>query len=206
MNIRDHIRKAIYAGLAANFDVQVTTPGVQFNEDDREFVPFYDLGYNQELGYFRLSAFPDTASECENDNPETVHMLEGSDNEGEPMYVWMDADGDPHMLGELHQIADLYWRLGELLLEGKHDPEPISEHDHAWGNNYDVARAVEEAIAYGYGSDRTQVADSIRAAARAGRIRGAQQVDGKWSIPPRTLRGWLVRSREQKRGRPRSRQ
>jgi hypothetical protein len=203
MNIRDHVRQSIARGLPAHFDVQVTTAGVQFDADDREFIPFCDLGYSRQIGYYRLSAFPEVVSECKNDNPEIIHMLEGSDSDGPPMYVWMDADGDPHMLGELHQVADLYGALGALLLLGKHDPTPISEHDHAWGNNYDVARAVEEAIAYGYGSDAAQIADSIRAAAQAGRIHGAQRVDGRWSIPPRTLRGWLIQSHKEKRGRPR---
>jgi hypothetical protein len=206
MNIRQHVLRSINDGMPAHITVRDTVPGVQFDADDHDFIPFEDLGYSQALGYYRLSAFPDVASECDGANPETIHMLAGSTRDGGPMYVWMDADGDPHLLRELHRAADLYTALGALLLRGEHDAEEISEHDPAWGNNYDIAKAVEEAVAYGYGSDRQQVADSIRAAARAGRIDGAVQVDGKWSIPPRTLRAWLVRSREEKRGRPRSRE
>lgn len=202
MNIRQHILKSIYGGLPARFDVQDTTPGVMFL-DENEFIPFDDLGYTPDLGYYRLSQHPTVASECDNGNPETVHLLAGSDREGDPMYVWRDADSDLHMLGELRQVADLYEALGQLLYNFRHHPDPISEHDPDWGRNYDIRQSVEEAIAYGYGSDRERVADSIRAAARAGRIRGAVQVDGKWSIPPLTLRGWLVRSRDEKRGRPR---
>ena len=203
MNIRQHVLKSIYAGLPARFDVQGAAAGVLF-EDEQEFIPLADLGYSSELGYYRLSAFPDALSETTNENPETVHLLEGSDANGQaPLYVWMDSDGYPHHLGELHQAADLYAALGALLHDGRTSGEPVSEFDPAWGQNYNIAKAVEEAIAYGYGSDREQLADSIRAAARAGRIRGATQVDGRWSIPPLTLRGWLVRSREEKRGRPR---
>ena len=203
MNIRQHVLKSIYAGLPARFDVQGAAAGVLF-EDEQEFIPLADLGYSSELGYYRVSAFPDALSETTNENPETVHLLEGSDANGQaPLYVWMDSDGYPHHLGELHQAADLYAALGALLHDGRTSGESVSEFDPAWGQNYNIAKAVEEAIAYGYGSDREQLADSIRAAARAGRIRGATQVDGRWSIPPLTLRGWLVRSREEKRGRPR---
>jgi len=203
MNIRQHLLKSILSGLPARFDVQGAVSGVLF-EDEQEFIPLSDLGYSSELGYYRLSAFPDALSETTNENPETVHLLEGSDANGQaPLYVWMDSDGYPHHLGELHQAADLYAALGALLHDGRTSGESVSEFDPAWGQNYNIAKAVEEAIAYGYGSDREQLADSIRAAARAGRIRGATQVDGRWSIPPLTLRGWLVRSREEKRGRPR---
>lgn len=202
MNIRQHVLRSIYSGLPARVTVQEGAPGVQFDADEREFIPFADLGYSREHGYYRLSALPGVLSECESENPETIHVLADS-GDGEPLYVWADADGDLHLLGELHRAADLYAALGALLVRGEHDPEPISEFDPAWGGNYSIARAVEEAIAFGYAVDPVQAADTIRAAARAGRIRGASQVDGKWSIPPRTLRAWLARSAEETRGRPR---
>ena len=203
MNIRQHVLRAIRSGLPARFDVQGAVSGVLF-WDEGEFIPLGDLGYNSTLGYYRLSAFPDALNECDSSNSETVHLLEGSDEDGQaPMYVWMDSDGYPHMLGELHQAADLYAALGELLCNFRTTGEPISEFDPAWGQNYTIAKAVEEAINFGYGDDASQVADSIRAAARRGLIRGASRIDGKWSIPRRTLRGWLVRSKTEKRGRPR---
>lgn len=203
MNIRQHALKSIYDGMPARFAVRGTVPGVQFLADDAEFVEFSDLGYNATYGYFRLSALPGVASDCTNENPETVHLYEDGE-QGDPMYVWMDGDGYPHMLGHMHQVADLYAAMGAALA-GQLDPEPISEFDPAWGQNYDIAAAVQEAVSFGYsdGGDASQVADSIRAAARRGAIRGAQQVNGKWSLPKLTLRGWLVRSRDERRGRPR---
>ena len=204
MNIRDHALKSIRAGMPARFDVQVERGGVRFLADDGEFIPFDDLGFNSRLGYYRLSTFPDVPSECENDNPESIHILQGSDAEGEdPLYVWKDADGDLHMLGEAHQAADLYAALCELMFNYRPTGDPISEYDPAWGRNYDIARAVEEAWAFGLEGDGESIAKRIRAAAAAGRIRGASRVDGRWSLPPFTLRGWLVRTRDEKRGRPR---
>ena len=204
MNIRRHVLKAIYAGLPARFDMEAEQGGVTFTgEGDGEFIPFSDLGSNKRLGYYRLSSFPDVKSECTNENPETVHLLQGANEDDVPMYVWRDGDGYLHLLGELHQVADLYNALGELLCNFRTTGDPISEFDPAWGRNYDIKAAVEEAVAYGLGEDRKRVAAAIRAAARAGRIRGASRVDGRWSIPPTTLRGWLARSQHEKRGRPR---
>lgn len=203
MNIRLHALRAIRTGLPARFDVQAETPGILF-QDEGEFIPFYDLGYNSRIGYYRLSAFPDVQSECESDNPETIHVLaESGEFPGDCMYVWADKDGDLHMLGELHEVADLYNALADLLMNFRCAPDPIGEHDPAWGRNIDIARAVEEAIAYGLTGDGDTIAARIRAAAARGSIRGATQVDGRWSIPPLTLRGWLVRTRDEKRGRPR---
>ena len=122
--------------------------------------------------------------------------------DGDPLFAWKDNSGYMHVLGDRAEVSELHAALSSLLA-GACEPETISEYDPAWGHNYTISQAVEEAIAYGYGTDRERMADSIRAACRRGAIRGATLVGGHWSIPPRTLRGWLVRSREEKRGRPR---
>lgn len=202
MNIRLHVLSAIRSGLPAQITVQATVPGVLF-ADEKAFIPFADLNYNAALGYYRLSQFPDEMRECENANPETIHRYGVVDDW--QAYVWLDADGYPHQLGELHQIADLYAALGALLLRDELSPEPVDEFDPAWGQNFDIADAVREAIAYGYVDEgaAARVADTIRAAARAGRIRGATQRNGAWRLPKLTFRSWLVKSSEEKRGRPR---
>ncbi len=83
--------------------------------------------------------------------------------------------------------------------------EPIDRLDPAWGNHYSIARAVAEAMEYGYSTDPAQMADTIRAAARAGRIRGAAQGDdGRWTVPATTFRAWLMRSQAETRGRPKA--
>lgn len=201
MNIRQHLLKSIRTGLPARYDVQAEDPGVLFL-DEGEFIPFADLGYNSRLGYYRMSAFPNVVSECVNANPETIHRMAESDEDA-PLYIWRDADGDLHMLGELHQVADLYNALGDLLINFRCHPQPVSEHDPAWKRNFNMARSVEEALAHGYEGSPQSVAAAIRAAATRGSIRGASRVDGRWSIPPATLRAWLARSIEEKRGRPR---
>ena len=122
--------------------------------------------------------------------------------DGDPLFAWKDNSGYMHVLGDRAEVSELHAALSSLLAGGS-EPETISEYDPAWGHNYTISQAVEEAIAYGYGTDRERMADSIRAACRRGAIRGATLVGGHWSIPPRTLRGWLVRGAEERRGRPR---
>jgi len=188
--------------MPAQITVQDAASGVLF-ADEGEFIPYARLGYNAQLGYFDTQSLPDAISDCENHNPETIHRYGVPD--GWQAYVWLDADGFPHQLGELHQVADLYAALGALLLRGELDQEPVDEFDPAWGQNFDTADAVAEAIAYGYGDagDEARLADTIRAAARTGRIRKACQRNGAWSLPKLTFRDWLVKSSEEKRGRPR---
>jgi hypothetical protein len=200
MNIRQHALAAIRQGMPARFDVRAGVSGVTFL-DNGEFIPFSDLNHSAELGYYRLSTHPDAERDCANENPETIHQIEepGDDT---PMYAWLDGDGDPHLIGEWDQVADLYAALHAALHEDQL-ADPISHLDPAWGNHYSIARAVAEAIEYGYSTDAAQMADTIRAAARAGRIRGAAQGDdGRWTVPATTFRGWLMRSQAERRGRP----
>ena len=131
-----------------------------------------------------------------------IYRMTSPGADGDPLFAWKDNSGYMHVLGDRAEVSELHAALSSLLAGGS-EPETISEYDPAWGHNYTISQAVEEAVACGYGSDRARMADSIRAACRRGAIRGATLVNGHWSIPPRTLRGWLVRSAEEKRGRPR---
>ena len=187
MNIRQHLLSAINSGLPAQLTVQAAVPGVTFL-DENEFIPFSDLAYNPDLGYYRLSQFPDAANETDNANPETIHVGEWGDDW--QAYIWADSDGYLHLLGEMHQVADLYQALGALLHHGQHDPEIISEDDPAWGQSFTMTEAVAEATAYGWTG--RYIADRIRQAANDGRIPGARQDDaGRWQFRKAKFRGWL---------------
>lgn len=199
MNIRDHVRNAIRNGLGAFFDVMAEEGGVEF--DDWEFVPFYNLGYTRELGYYKLGEHPLVESECGNDNPETVHLLAESSQGDQPLlYVWRDRNGELHMLGELHQVADLHNAIGELLYNYRTTGEPISEHDPAWNRNLNMPRAIDEALACGMEGNRQSIAAAIRIAAHAGALEGAKLVHGRWNIPPFALRNWVARRSNLKAG------
>lgn len=132
----------------------------------------------------------------------TIHLYAEGEPQGSLLYVWNTGEGHAYLLGDKSEIAALHAALTNALAGNIH-PEPISEYDPVWGMNTDIPGAVREAISYGLDGEPAQIADSIRAAARRGAIRGASVVDGKWSIPKRTLRGWLVRTETERRGRPR---
>lgn len=118
-----------------------------------------------------------------------LHKLLTADPDAPTMYCWITADGDPLLIGEHAAVLSLRAAIDSYLAGDIGDP--IADTDPAWGNSYDIGDAVAEAAQYGY-TDPTRLADTIRAACRAGRIRGATQTDtGRWLIPRRTFRFWL---------------
>lgn len=132
----------------------------------------------------------------------TIHPVTDTAPDMPPMFALVTADGDPYLIGEWSELLDLHVALSSAIAGNLADP--IDRLDPCWGNHYSIARAVQEAVGHGYANDPTQMADTIRAAARAGRIRGAaQDPAGRWTVPASTFRGWLVRSQQEQRGRPR---
>lgn len=200
MNIRDHIRKEIKT-LHAEFTQRGGKSGVLFH-DENEFIPFDDLNVNREYGYYRISAFPDIERECTNENPETLHR--GVDfHEWEPI-IWADSGGNLTLIGDSWQAADLYHALGEYLHNGILQPDAISEDDFAWDYMKRIDWAISEYRGY-TGDARTddQIGNTIRAAAKAGRIHGSSQDgQGNWYFNPSRFRGWLVKTKDENRGRP----
>ena len=203
MNIRDHIRKAITGGLPAEFAQHAGKAGVLFY-DENEFIPFDDLNVNAEYGYYRLSQFPNLQRECTNDNPETLHYGKDFGDDWKPI-IWADSGGNLSMIGEVWQAADLYQALGRLLLQGEIEPEEISENDASWDYMKRIDWAVKEYRDFTQDNrPDDQIANSIRAAAHRGAIWGCSQDSrGAWYFRPEAFRCWLVKTRDEKRGRPR---
>lgn len=204
MNIRDHIRRAITEGLPAEFYQQAGESGVLFY-DENEFIPFDGLNYNSTYGYYRISLLPDTERECTNDNPETLHYGKDFGDDWKPI-IWADSGGNLQLVGDIWQAADLYRALGRLLLHGEIGTEEISENDASWDYMKRIDWAIKEYRDF-MRDDRPddQIANSIRSAANRNAIWGCSQ-DGRgaWYFRPESFRGWLVKTRDEKRGRPRS--
>jgi len=204
MNIRDHIRKSITDGLSAEFSQRRGRCGVIFH-DENEFISFDDLNYNNEYGYYRLSQFPNIARDCTNENPETLHWGKDFSEDWKPI-IWADSGGNLAVIGRIWQAADLYQALKALVEDSTVDPEEISENDPAWDYMKRIDWAVKEYRDFFPDSplDDDQIRNSIRAAAKAGRIHGCSQDDiGNWYFRPAAFRGWLVKTRDEKRGRSR---
>ena len=207
MNIRDHIRRAITEGLPAEFTQHAGEAGVLFY-DENEFIPFDKLNYNSTYGYYRISLLPDIERECANDNPETLHYGKDFGDDWKPI-IWADSGGNLNMIGDIWQAADLYQALGRMLLRSEMDSEEISENDASWDYMKRIDWAIKEyrEIMTWVEDDRpdSQIANTIRAAASRGAIRGCSQDSrGAWYFRPAPFRGWLVKTRDEKRGRPRT--
>ena len=118
-----------------------------------------------------------------------------------PTFAAKPSYCEPYRIGERNPLHDPPAAISAAIAGQL--AEPIDRLDPAWGNHYTIARAVAEAMEYGYANDAAQMADTIRAAARAGRIRGAAQDPAdRWTVPATTFRAWLVRSQGETRGRP----
>lgn len=68
MNIHESIQQYIDEGGMGRLATVDGRDGVVFL-DENEFIPFDDLGYNRDLGYFRLSAFPQQKNEHGDESP-----------------------------------------------------------------------------------------------------------------------------------------
>lgn len=212
MNIREHVLKAINAGLEAKKTQRDGVSGVLFtgpdsapvigpdSPPDSDFIPFHDLNYNDEYGYYQMSVFPGLQRDCTNENPETLHR--GNYGEGWMPLVWADSGGNLTLVGDDHEAADLYQALKLFFEKGEFDPEPVGEDDWAWGYMKGIEWAVEQAQDYGWEQEVDRIADTIRTAARRGSIHGATQEPktGRWKFNPPKFRGWLIKEEAHKRG------
>lgn len=118
----------------------------------------------------------------------------------EPFFVWLTPDGDALLLGYFGECAAL-----ALAITGMINGEPVpemSQYDAAITPTWSIEEAAAEAIELGYHGDAARLTKTIRAAAGRGAIRGAAQVDGRWRLPRRTFRHWLIQHQTETRGRP----
>lgn len=165
--------------------------------DEMEFIPWADLGFNSTYGFFRLSALPDVPNETEYATW-TIHPLEGSDQEGELMWVLLDADGYGFLLGEKWQVAELLPVLAAFLEHGVH-AEMVD--DEAIGAHYlSIAEAC--ALAYEYDpveypyrtpNEQDRLRRRLQRNIQRGNVPGVKRdPQGRYRIRASSFRGWLV--------------
>jgi hypothetical protein len=112
MTIEEHVMRAIQQGLQAR--LAHDSRGVQgvafFGSHSSlagEFIPFSDLNYNSERGYFRVSAFPNLPRECSNEEgPEILHYSPDM-SARETLDFIVEMAGMITTLGPLAGLADL---------------------------------------------------------------------------------------------------
>lgn len=199
-NIRAHSTRSIIRGMSAKKDVVDLVAGIRFTDED-QFIPYSDLGYNSELGYYQISQFPDAKNETTPENHEHIHPYDnehdyeavGDDGKPWEAYVWIDGDGFAHLLGDIAQVADLYNALGDLLIHGKHQEEKIGDNHPVWGKPLSISQAVD--MANEHDPDKYPINEStkanIRAAAVAGRLHAEKDRSNRWIFPQYEFWQWL---------------
>jgi hypothetical protein len=198
-NIREMMVRYVNEGNA-RFDVQDGRAGVVFL-DENEFIPLEDLNYNRQLGFFRVSAFPDAEQEADSSNPWTLHPVVVADPRNDPWrpYAILDPDGYGMLIGDKWNVVELHQALGVFLEKGLLS-EPILDDDEALGWRwFTINEAIEEAHRYDpdeYPLGET-TAQRIRMAAQRGAIRGWKQTEsGRYKFSASRFRHWLVKNAE----------
>jgi hypothetical protein len=176
--------------------------GVVFHDDD-VFIPYTELGYNSEYGFYSTAISPDIESEATY-LTWTIHPVKerhpDPDRPWEPFAI-LDSGEFGYLLGERWQVAELVTVLQAFLERGEMS-EAIDDDDEALGTRWlTISEAVEEANAFD--PDKYPLDGStdyrIRQAARRGdwleNGRAKQDSGGRWKFHARRFRGWLVANR-----------
>jgi hypothetical protein len=190
-SIQKAIADYIAEGGGAVYATADGESGVVFT-DENEFFAWEDLGLSKDLGFYRLSRFPDVANECAFYNW-TVRPVETADDW--PGFAILDGDGYGFMAGERWQLEELYYRLRRFLRHGDFD-EPIADDDEALGSVwYTINEAVHAAHDYDPAeyplNERT--AERIRRAAQRGTLAHVQTDSGRYKFRAARFRHWLTK-------------
>ncbi len=131
-------------------------------------------------------------------------MLFKLEQHGKPTeYYWQDGAGPLRQLGTYGEVAEMAYRIVDTLTFGNFAAIPdLPEQPAEAALCYTVPEAVS--AAQGLDADKRRLAESIRSAARAGRIAGAYRTpEGYWRLPVAAFNAWIAEHAEQRRGRPR---
>lgn len=198
-NIREAVKRHIYDSGAAEFAVQDGRSGVIFL-DENEFIPFDDLGYNVNYGFFRQSALPNVASEYTNENAWIVHPVDNL-HDGLRMFALVKNGEQATLIGEDWQLRDFYNALTAFYENGRIG-ESMSDDDEMLGYQwFTIAEACQEAcrynpVEYPYRTKKEQ--DLLRRRLQRNIQRGnlwgvKKDPQGRYKIKAMAFRGWLVK-------------
>lgn len=128
--IEQHIQQ--YGTAAAVVATVDDIEGVIFM-DEGEFIPFYDLGYNRELGFYRLSLFPDVQNEAGRPawSVRRIIMPDEEGQEQEPIYALFNPAGNGYVLGSEGMIKDFLPVLQAFVEKGEQG-KPVAANEVRW--------------------------------------------------------------------------
>lgn len=198
-NIREAVQRYIYDTGMAKFAIQNGRSGVIFL-DENEFIPFDDLGYNANYGFFRFSALPNIISDYTNELPWMVHPVDNP-HDGWRMFALVEDGERAFLVGEDWQLNELYTALMFYYKEDRVG-EVMSDDDEMLGFQwFTIAEACQEAYRYApneypYGTPEEQ--DRLRRRLQRNIQRGnlwgvKKDPQGRYRIKAMAFRGWLVK-------------
>ena len=121
-------------------------------------------------------------------------------------FVWKQGAGPLRLLGTYGEAAEMAYSIIDHFSGKRTDPIPeLTELPESQLAPFlTVPEAVASAMAAGLDTDKRRLSDSIRSAAREGRIAGAYRTaEGYWRLPVAACNAWIAEHAEQRRGRPR---
>lgn len=199
MNIQSAVNEYIEETGFARTETRDGVDGVLFL-DENQFIPWDDLGYSRLYGFFQKSVLQDVEAEYP---AWSIHPLEGSERDGEPLWVLMDSDGYGHLIGDKQQVSELLPVLAAFLERGEH-AEVVD--DEVIGARYlSIAEACALANEYdyvGYPYHTPEEQDRLRRRLQRniqrGNIPGVKQdPQGRYRIRATSFRGWLIQQKNQ---------
>jgi hypothetical protein len=189
MNNQSAIKQFIKDGGQAVITARNGQAGVLFTDESLgQFIPWGDLGYNADLGFYEISKFPT----AHNDVGVNFSAARFRTYDGEEEYsqwaILADDGTDGFVIGEWGSVVQLHAALSALLETGQ--AEEIDELDERLGHPW---MTISEAARYA--QERCGVRISIRGvqyACERGEIRLANRDNGKWRLPQRPFVTWLA--------------
>lgn len=181
MNIQQRIDQFITEGGAARVELRDGIDGVVFL-DENEFIPFGDLDYNDKLGFFQISRFPDQRGGGIHFSTLTYNVASSPDYR---MWALLpDDDTDALLIGEWGAVVRAYHALKRLVESGQADEE-TDEYDERLGKPW---LSISEA------SERFDVPiQTIQSAIYRHEIHHATQAKpgSPWRFPQSAFLSWL---------------
>lgn len=120
-------------------------------------------------------------------------------------FYWQHGAGPLRQLGNYGEAAEMAYAVIDRF-SGK-NPAPIPDLPEQLAEAapcYTLPEAVSAAFRPWLDTSERRLSDSIRSAARNGRIKGAYKTpEGYWRLPVAAFNAWIASYSEQKRGRPR---
>lgn len=175
--------------------------GVRFTDIGGEWMPWTDIGFNSQYGFYSLSHLQSVENEAKYEDW-TIHSIDQKDpNDEWEGFAILDGDGFGFVVGERWKAEELHCRLVRFLLFNEQD-EKIDYDDESLGTLwYSTSEAVKVAMEYDPDQFETveKTRQRIQRAAGRGSIKHGKTPSGQLKFQSRVFRGWLAKAAQRRK-------